>query len=302
MVLHELDLQSRGKYAWTRKYGNTVHVLTCYHGADEGRLLVGERLAVDPANSNIIYFGARSGNGLWKSTDGGVTFSKVTSFTAVGNYIADASDTTGYNSDIIGIAWVTFDPTSSTTNGATSRIFVGSASNGTVQAVWVSTNAGSTWTAVAGQPSGYLPHKGKIQAAEKALYITYANGAGPYDGTLGAVWRYDLTASTWADITPVSGSDLYYGFGGLGLDTLNPGTLVVAALNSWWPVSSPALAPLPLIYELVVFGTSNVQNSGGATLPIHGLGGDLVTYLGVGKLPYHGTLLLYFYTVSTVDL
>lgn len=33
----------------------------------------GERLAVDPKNSNILYFGARSGNGLWKSTDGGMT-------------------------------------------------------------------------------------------------------------------------------------------------------------------------------------------------------------------------------------
>lgn len=56
-----------------------------------------------------------------------------------------------------------------------------------------------------------------------------------YDGTMGAVWRYDLTAGNWTNITPVSGSDLYFGFGGLGLDTLHPGTLVVAALNSWWP-------------------------------------------------------------------
>lgn len=153
----------------------------------------------------------------------------------MGNYVPDSSDSTGYNSDIIGLAWVTFDPTSGTTNGATSRIFVGSVSNGTTQAIWVSTNAGSTWSAVSGQPGTYFPHKGKIQPDEKALYITYANGAGPYDGTLGAVWRYDLTNSTWKDITPVSGSDLYFGFGGLGLDMLNPGTLVVAGLNSWWP-------------------------------------------------------------------
>lgn len=32
----------------------------------------GERLAFDPKNNNILYFAARSGNGLWKSTDGGV--------------------------------------------------------------------------------------------------------------------------------------------------------------------------------------------------------------------------------------
>ncbi|KAF3761720.1 glycoside hydrolase family 74 /Carbohydrate-binding module family 1 [Cryphonectria parasitica EP155] len=196
---------------------------------------MGERLAVDPANSDIIYFGARSGNGLWKSTDGGESFSKVSSFTAVGNYAPDPSDSTGYESDLQGLAWVTFDPTSSTTNGATSRIFVGSASNGSVEAVWVSTDAGSTWTAVEGQPGTYFPHKGKIQPDEGALYITYSDGTGPYDGTLGAVWRYDISNATWTDITPVSGSDLYFGFGGLGLDMQSPGTLVVAALNSWWP-------------------------------------------------------------------
>ncbi|KAK7736527.1 Xyloglucanase [Cytospora paraplurivora] len=196
---------------------------------------MGERLAVDPANSDIIYFGARSGHGLWKSTDGGASFSNVTSFTATGNYAPDPSDTTGYNSDLQGLAWVTFDSTSGTTNGATSRIFVGVASNGTQEAVWVSTDAGSTWSAVSGQPGAFFPHKGKLEPTEKALYITYSDGTGPYDGVNGAVYRYDLANSTWTDITPVSGSDLYFGFGGLGLDLLNPGTLVVAALNSWWP-------------------------------------------------------------------
>lgn len=194
----------------------------------------GERLAVDPANSNVLYFGARSGNGLWRSTDGGVTFSKVSSFTAVGTYAPDPSDTTGYNNDLQGITFVTFDSTSGTTSGATSRIFVGTADN-TTASVYVSSDAGSTWKAVSGQPVKYFPHKGKIQPSEGALYITYADGTGPYDGTAGAVYRYNITAGTWTDITPVSGSDLYFGFGGLGLDMLNPGTLVVASLNSWWP-------------------------------------------------------------------
>ncbi|KAK4072943.1 CAZyme family GH74 [Trichoderma aggressivum f. europaeum] len=194
----------------------------------------GERLAVDPANSNIIYFGARSGNGLWKSTDAGVTFSKVSSFTATGTYAADPTDPNGYNNDKQGLMWVTFDSTSSTTGGATSRIFVGTADNITAS-VYVSTNAGSTWSAVPGQPGKYFPHKAKLQPTEKALYLTYADGTGPYDGTLGSVWRYDITAGTWKDITPVSGSDLYFGFGGLGIDIQKPGTLVVASLNSWWP-------------------------------------------------------------------
>lgn len=47
---------------------------------------MGERLAVDPNNNEIIYFGARSGNGLWKSTDQGATFTQVESFTAVGEF------------------------------------------------------------------------------------------------------------------------------------------------------------------------------------------------------------------------
>ncbi|KAI0129718.1 family 74 glycoside hydrolase [Xylariales sp. AK1849] len=193
-----------------------------------------ERLAVDPANSDILYFGARSGNGLWRSTDGGITFSQVTSFTAVGTYAPDPTDTTGLNNDLQGLTFVTFDSTSGTTSGATSRIFVGTADN-TTASVYVSEDAGSTWTAVAGQPGTYFPHKGKLQPSEGALYLTYADGTGPYDGTLGAVYRYDIAAANWTDITPVTGSDLYFGFGGLGLDMQAPGTLVVASLNSWYP-------------------------------------------------------------------
>ncbi|KAK2040079.1 fungal cellulose binding domain-containing protein [Colletotrichum somersetense] len=193
----------------------------------------GERLAVDPKNSNIVYFGARSGNGLWKSTDGGASFSKVSSFTAVGTFRAGPAGD-AYNGDIQGLNFVTFDPTSAAAGGATSRIFVGVAENVT-SSLYVSNDAGSTWSAVAGQPGRYFPHKGRVQPAEKALYVSYADGTGPYDGTSGSVWRYDITAGTWKDITPVSGADLYHGFGGLSVDLQKPGTLIVASLNSWWP-------------------------------------------------------------------
>ncbi|KAI5917998.1 carbohydrate-binding module family 1 protein [Camillea tinctor] len=194
----------------------------------------GERLAVDPANSKILYFGARSGNGLWKSTDGGATFAKVSSFTAVGTFAPDPNDVNNYNNDLQGLTFVTFDSTSGTTGGATNRIFVGTADN-TTASVYVSEDAGATWSAVKGQPGTYFPHKGVLQPEEKALYLTYSDGTGPYDGTMGAVYRYDIAAGTWKNITPVSGSDLYFGFGGLGVDMLNPGTIVVASLNSWWP-------------------------------------------------------------------
>ncbi|KAF5025741.1 hypothetical protein F66182_2208 [Fusarium sp. NRRL 66182] len=193
---------------------------------------MGERLAVDPKNSNIIYFGARSGNGLWKSTDGGKSFSKVTSFTNVGTFVPDPSDTSGYNNDRQGLAFVTFDSTSSLVNGATSRIFVGTADKQSAS-VYVSTDAGKTWSAVAGQPTGFLPHKAQLQPTEKALYISYSDGSGPYDGTSGAVYRYDIAGNRWKNITPPG--DIYFGFGGLALDLQKPGTLVVASLNSWYP-------------------------------------------------------------------
>ncbi|KAJ7102200.1 hypothetical protein B0H15DRAFT_813586 [Mycena belliarum] len=195
---------------------------------------IGERLAVDPNSNGILFFGAASGNGLWKSTDFGVTWTQVTSFPSVGTYAPDPKDSSGYNSQLIGIAWVTFDSTSGTAGSATPRIFVGVANQGSSN-IFVTTNGGTTWSAVAGQNTTYLPHKGVLSPAEKVLYISYSNGAGPYDGTLGSVMKYDLATSTWTDITPVTGSDLTFGFGGVTVDLKVPGTIMVAALNSWWP-------------------------------------------------------------------
>ncbi|EGO20097.1 hypothetical protein SERLADRAFT_442836 [Serpula lacrymans var. lacrymans S7.9] len=195
---------------------------------------MGERLAVDPHSNNILYFGARSGHGLWKSTDYGATWTNVTNFPSVGTYAPDPSDTTGYNSDLTGLAFVTFDYTSGTSGEPTPTIFVGVANEGSDN-IFYTNDAGATWSAVAGQNNTYLPHKGVLSPAEKVLYISESNGSGPYDGTLGAVYKYNITSGVWTDITPVSGSNLFFGFGGLSVDLQNPGTIMVAALNSWYP-------------------------------------------------------------------
>ena len=47
---------------------------------------MGERLAIDPNRNRILYLGARSGNGLWRSTDYGEHLGRVTSFPATGTY------------------------------------------------------------------------------------------------------------------------------------------------------------------------------------------------------------------------
>lgn len=45
---------------------------------------IGERLVVDPHANNILFLGARSGNGLYKSTNYGETWAKVTSLPNAG--------------------------------------------------------------------------------------------------------------------------------------------------------------------------------------------------------------------------
>lgn len=227
---------NNGNILISTDYGNTwaASPLPFKVGGNMPGRGMGERLTVDPNSNNILFFGARSGHGLWKSTDYGSSWTQVTTLPSTGTYVPDPTDTSGYNSDKIGIAWVTFDSTSGSKGEATPRIFVGVANQGSDN-IFVSNDAGSTWSPVAGQNNTYLPHKGVLSPAEKALYVSTSNGAGPYDGTLGAVYKYNITAGTWADITPVSGSDLYFGFGGLTVDLQLPGTLMVATLNSWWP-------------------------------------------------------------------
>jgi hypothetical protein len=193
---------------------------------------MGERLAIDPNRNSILYFGARSGNGLWKSSDFGATWSRVTSFSAVGTYIPVPGDV--YQGDIVGVAWVTFDPRSGTPGNTTQTIYVGVADKG--NSIYRSTDGGTTWVAVAGQPTGFLPHHG-VLSPDGMLYVSYSDGAGPYDGTKGDLWKYNTATGAWTQISPVpsSSGDDYFGYGGLSVDAQHPQTIMVAALNSWWP-------------------------------------------------------------------
>ena len=193
---------------------------------------MGERLAIDPNRNSILYFGARSGNGLWRSANFGESWSRVTSFPVSGTYVEDPSNS--YTGDIIGVVWVTFDRRTGTPGNTTQTIYVGVADTG--NSVYRSTDGGATWAAVPGQPTGFLPHHG-VLASNGMLYISYSDGAGPYDGEKGDLWRYDTSNGAWTLISPVpsSSSDDYFGYGGLAVDAQNPNVIMVAALNSWWP-------------------------------------------------------------------
>ncbi|MFE9022511.1 cellulose binding domain-containing protein [Streptomyces sp. NPDC007808] len=194
---------------------------------------MGERLAVDPNKNSVLYLGAPSGRGLWRSTDSGVTWSQVANFPNAGTYVQDPSDTSGYASDNQGIVWVTFDESTGTSQNATKTIYVGVADKD--NAVYRSTDAGATWSRLGGQPTGYLAHKGVLDATNGHLYLAYSDKGGPYDGGKGRLWRYDTAAGTWKDISPVAEADTYYGFSGLTVDRLKPGTVMATAYSSWWP-------------------------------------------------------------------
>jgi photosystem II stability/assembly factor-like uncharacterized protein len=194
---------------------------------------MGERLAVDPNKNSILYFGAPNGNGLWRSTDHGATWAKVASFPNAGNYAPDPTDTSGYNSAMPGVLWVTFDPSTGGRNRTTKTIYVGVADKDNI--LYRSTDAGVTWSRVDGQPTGYLPHKGVLDHVNGYLYLATSDTGGPYDGGKGDVWRYATATGEWALVSPVAQADSYFGYSGLSVDRQNPGTLMVATQISWWP-------------------------------------------------------------------
>jgi hypothetical protein len=193
----------------------------------------GERLAVDPNNNAIVYFGAEGGNGLWKSTNFGQTWAKVTNFPNAGNYIAVPGDVyQGFNQ---GVTWVTFDKSSGTAGSTTQIIYVGVADK--QNTVYRSTNGGTSWERVAGQPTGYLAHKGVYDHVNDILYIATSDTGGPYDGAKGDVWKYAAGTGTWTQISPIpsSSADDYFGYSGLTIDRQNPSTIMVSTQISWWP-------------------------------------------------------------------
>ncbi|WP_250035464.1 cellulose binding domain-containing protein [Paractinoplanes maris] len=185
---------------------------------------MGERLAVDPSDNRKVYFAAEGGNGLWRSTDFGATWAKVTNFPNAGNYVQDPADANGYLNQNQGLTWVTF--------GAANQIYVGVADK--ENPVYRSLDGGATWQRIPGQPTGYLAHKGVVSG--NYLFIATSDTGGPYDGGAGQVQRLDTTTGTWTDISPTPASaSPYYGYSGLTVDRQRPGTLMVATQISWWP-------------------------------------------------------------------
>lgn len=191
------------------------------HGNGMGRQ-TGERLAVDPNNSNILFCGTRR-DGLFKSSNGGESWTNVLSFP----YTTTDNDN--------GICIVQFDASSGTPGSATPKIYVGLSRMGENN-LFVSEDGGGTWNAVGGQPTTYMPHRISL-ASDGDMYISYANGAGPHGHwsvpesmDAGGIWKYSTTSGTWTNVTPTGYTRA---FGGICIDPQNPEKLVASTINTY---------------------------------------------------------------------
>ncbi|MCD8095312.1 MAG: cellulose-binding protein [Ruminococcus sp.] len=187
----------------------------------------GERLQVDPSDNSILYYGSRS-DGLFKSTDYGMTWEQVESFPTTGGYVEE-----GYS---IGITWIAFDKSSAEDGEACQTIFAGAArTEGNV--IFRSDDAGETWTEVENpthakteSSDGMKPIQGEI-SSDGYLYCTFSDKAGPSDARNGSVQKYSIADGTWEEITP----DIKYtcGYSGLSVNPSDPNMIVVTTLDLW---------------------------------------------------------------------
>jgi hypothetical protein len=194
-------------------------------GNEDGRGL-GERLAVDPHYTDIVYFGSRH-DGLQRSRDRGRTWSRVATFPVAGLGTPNPHHTHA------GISFVVFDPRTGAGGTPTKTLFVGVADGGQHH-LFRSIDAGASWQIVPGEPrADLLPVRAQLDAYGM-LYLTYSNGIGPNGITDGAVFKLDTSTLSWQDITPSSALPKPPGgFMGLTLDVQRPNTLVVATVD-WW--------------------------------------------------------------------
>lgn len=174
----------------------------------------GERLQVDPNKGSILFLGTIQ-NGLYKSTDSGVTWSQVSTFPTTGN-----------------TNFVVIDKASGTAGSASKTIYVGMAAT-TGTTLYRSTDGGTTWGTVTGGPAGLMPLQGALDGNGR-LVLTYGNAPGPSDITAGAVYKVNPANNAWTDITPAAPTASWqFGYGGLGVDPRNPNNIVVSTIDRW---------------------------------------------------------------------
>ena len=195
-------------------------------GANEDGRGNGERLAVDPQDGRVLYVGTRH-DGLWRSHDRGATWTRVASFPDVSEPAKGAAGD--------GIVFVHFDPQASpdTTSGPTRTLYAGVSLMGRPN-LFVSRDAGVTWSPVPGAPTQYRPTRAAV-SADGFLYIAYGTAPGPSRMTNGGVWKLNTRTGAWSDITPDRpGPGREFGYAAVSVDAHHPGWLIASTFGRPW--------------------------------------------------------------------
>jgi len=211
-------------------------------GANESGRGNGERLAVDPNQGEILFFGSRL-SGLWKSTDRGATWKKVEGFPNLRSdqEEADASGVATnarprrrFGQEQVGIVCVVFDPAGGRAGSATPDIYAAASTTGTN--LFRSSDAGASWLAVSNQPVGLRPNH-MVRAPDGLFYLSYGKEPGPNSMSDGAVWKFNPRNGVWTDITPVkpAAAGQPFGYGAVAVDAKHPSTLMVTTFCHWDP-------------------------------------------------------------------
>jgi hypothetical protein len=196
----------------------------------------GERLAVDPNDGNVIYFGSRLA-GLWRSTDRAVTWSKVTSFPNVTEPpstrpVVRRRFGFGFPPRSSGIVFEIFDPRTGSPGKASSTIYAG-VSLINRPSIFRSTDGGQTWQPVPGQPQNLRPSHG-VWASNGVIYFSYGTAPGPSRMTDGAIWKFSTDTGVWTDITPEKSdakNGKAFGYGAVAVDAANPDALIASTFG-----------------------------------------------------------------------
>ena len=194
-------------------------------GNEDGRGL-GERLAVDPNDTRILWFGSRY-DGLQRSDDQGRTWHRHRAFPVAGQGVQPGGPARA------GLAFVVLDPASGSPGAPTNTMFVGVADT-VGQGLYRTDDAGETWALVEGAPPGLSPVKAALDD-RGVLYVTWCEGVGPNGVVNGAVTRLDTRGrGPLQDISPPRpDGDRAGGFMGVAVDRQRPGVLLVSTLNRW---------------------------------------------------------------------
>lgn len=202
-------------------------------GANEEGRGAGERLLVDPRDSDTLWLGTRH-DGLLKSTDRGATWAGVSAFPAKANSSGQGITFLVAAGRTVYAGWGDGDGTAGTAN-------------------LYRTADGTTWEAVPGQPSGTaakVPLRAAYDRLTRELYVTYGDAPGPGGQSDGSLHKLRTVTGAWTDVTPVKpggttgggtahtfssggGSADTFAYGGVASDARRAGTVVVSTNNRW---------------------------------------------------------------------